>query len=187
MNVGPNTVMNVGGNTAMNVGGNAATNIGRNATTIAGRNTTMKTGGNTAIDTRVPAYVDEVMNVVPGTIVETKRQRIENMEIDAQLFLKNLTHKLEEEKISPKNVYYSKNTNLRWEAFPKKLLERCTRKQNRKRMFVATNIKKCKNPRVLKLFVLFRSQSQVQMDHTIFIDWYNSHFKPTAKILHFPD
>ncbi|XP_015429211.1 PREDICTED: jerky protein homolog-like [Dufourea novaeangliae] len=132
-------------------------------------------------------------------------------EVNPEQFLKTLTDRLRLEGITPKNIYYMKDTTLAWKAFPAKLLEQCKRrksnaakfKKDRVTVSLCVNVSGChkleslfiyrlENPKALKhcrdrLPVLFKCQEEARMDHTIFLDWYENHFKPTVKILQFPD
>ncbi|XP_076651082.1 uncharacterized protein LOC143358083 [Halictus rubicundus] len=147
------------------------------------------------------------------TTAGTQLQGGQNMETETeeQLFLKSFAKKLETEKISHKNIYYAKDTGLAWKAFPKKLLERCMKGENRVSLFekeritvllcvnaAGTNklaplfIHKLEKPKALKhckdeLSVIFMSQSQAQLDHDVFVEWYKKRFKPSVKIFQFPE
>ncbi|XP_076295784.1 uncharacterized protein LOC143216529 [Lasioglossum baleicum] len=162
------------------------------------------------------AYANASPSIVAATPLETAvgttLRGVQNRgtESEGQLFLKDFVKRLEKEKISYKNVYYAKDTGLAWKAFPKKLLERMKGK-NRVSLFEKERvtvllcfnaagshklaplfIHKLEKPKALKhckddLPVIFMSQSQAQMDHDVFTQWYEKHFKPTVKIFQFPE
>ncbi|XP_078053408.1 uncharacterized protein LOC144478910 [Augochlora pura] len=157
---------------------------------------------NAAVDaTPVVAVPRELRNVA------TKSSRCSN----EQLFLKDFARRLAEEKISSRNIYYLKDTVLAWKLIPEKLLEPGMKdrhielKFEKERVTIGLCVSACGSHKLAPLFiykrerpkalkhckdrlpVVFATQPQAQMDHVVFMEWYNKHFKPTVKILQFPD
>nr|XP_033330929.1 tigger transposable element-derived protein 1-like [Megalopta genalis]XP_033330930.1 tigger transposable element-derived protein 1-like [Megalopta genalis]XP_033330931.1 tigger transposable element-derived protein 1-like [Megalopta genalis] len=122
----------------------------------------------------------------------------------ADVFAINLKKIIEEENISLENVYKLDESRLVWKALPTKTLVGKEEKnlgaheakKDRITIGLCANalgthkimpivIYKYKNPRALKheisLPVIFKSQTNVWMDKTIFLDWFENHFKPSVK------
>ncbi|XP_033325562.1 jerky protein homolog-like isoform X2 [Megalopta genalis] len=121
-----------------------------------------------------------------------------------EAFLKNLKIILRDENISLENVYNIYESGLVWKALPTKTLigeeEKDLNEHQMKKDRIAiglcanalgTNkimplvIYKHKNPIALKhevsLPVIFKSQPNAWMDKTLFLDWFENHFKPSVK------
>nr|XP_031834032.1 jerky protein homolog-like [Nomia melanderi] len=154
-------------------------------------------------------YVKEEVMLDEITDLDTPVDGNLPIEVHPEEFLKDLTERLNG--VTRKNVYYMKNTFLAWKAFPTKLLEQCQRKKSKGAKFksdrvtvsLCCNVSGCRKleplfiyriekPKALKhcrdrLPVLFKSQPEARMDRATFLDWYENHFKPTVKILQFPD
>nr|XP_033321306.1 uncharacterized protein LOC117217646 [Megalopta genalis] len=143
----------------------------------------------------------------------TKANAMETMppDLEAQLFLRNFTRRLSQEKIPSKNIYYLKDTGLAWKVIPKNLLAPSLEERHMISKFekecvtIGLCVNLFGNHKLAPLFihkrgrsnalkhcrdqlpVIFASQPRAQMDHAVFTEWYNKHFKPTVRILQFPD
>ncbi|XP_033324606.2 jerky protein homolog-like [Megalopta genalis] len=119
-------------------------------------------------------------------------------------FVKDLKKIMKEENISLENVYNIYESGLLWKAVPtktlageeKRSLSEHKLKEDRIAIGLCANalgthkimplvIYKYKNPIALKhevsLPVIFKSQTNAWMDSTIFLDWFEKHFKPSVK------
>nr|XP_033322222.1 jerky protein homolog-like [Megalopta genalis] len=122
----------------------------------------------------------------------------------ADTFVVNFKKIIEEGNVSLENVYNMDESGLLWKALPTKTLAREEEKdlgghktkRDRITIGLCANalgthkimpivIYKFKNPRALKhevsLPVIFKSQSNACMDKTLFLDWFENHFKPSVK------
>ncbi|XP_033325557.2 jerky protein homolog-like isoform X1 [Megalopta genalis] len=119
-------------------------------------------------------------------------------------FIRNLKTIMKEENITLENVYNIYESGLLWKALPtrtlageeKRNLSEHTARKDRIAIGLCANalgthkimplvIYKHENPIALKhevsLPVIFKSQTNARMDRTIFLDWFEKHFKPSVK------
>ncbi|XP_076377045.1 jerky protein homolog-like [Megalopta genalis] len=122
----------------------------------------------------------------------------------ADAFVNNFKKIIEEENVNLENVYNMAESGLVWKALPTKTLAEEEEKnltghktkKDRITIGLCANalgthkitpivIYKYKNPRALKhevsLPVIFKSQTNAWMDKTLFLDWFENHFKPSVK------
>ncbi|XP_033334442.1 jerky protein homolog-like [Megalopta genalis] len=118
----------------------------------------------------------------------------------ADAFVINFKKIIEEENVNLENVYNMDESGLVWKALPTKTEEQNLSghkaKKDRITIGLCANalgthkimpivIYKYKNPRALKhevsLPVFFKSQTNAWMDKTLFLDWFENHFKPSVK------
>nr|XP_012150520.1 PREDICTED: jerky protein homolog-like [Megachile rotundata] len=123
----------------------------------------------------------------------------------ATKFIEDFTKLLEEDNINMENIYDMDETGLLWKALPPKTL--ADRKEKNLKGFKSRKeriavglcanaygthklmpliINKYENPRALKhsknsLPVVFKSQKNAWMTQTLFVDWYQNHFKPSVR------
>nr|XP_012134947.1 PREDICTED: jerky protein homolog-like [Megachile rotundata] len=134
--------------------------------------------------------------------VGTHKEKLDETELAVENFGKELTELISKENIDEENIYNLEETRLMWKALPQKLLDQDEEQmKDKKKNYItiaycanATGthklpllvINKYPNPRALKhckhlLPVIYKSESNNELDETIFKDWYINHFKSSVR------
>nr|XP_033325492.1 jerky protein homolog-like isoform X2 [Megalopta genalis] len=138
------------------------------------------------------------------SLVKIYREKANADQDEADAFAVNFKEIIEEENINLENVYSMDESRLAWKALPtktlaaeeEKYLSGHTARKDTITIGLCANalgthkimpvvIYKYKNPRALEhevsLPVIFKSQTNARMDGTLFLDWFENHFKPSVK------
>nr|XP_033324208.1 jerky protein homolog-like isoform X3 [Megalopta genalis]XP_033324209.1 jerky protein homolog-like isoform X3 [Megalopta genalis] len=136
-------------------------------------------------------------------LVDRYKQKNNVDQIEPDAFVNNLKKMIKEENISLENIYNMDESALLWKTVPTKILageekNLCGHKAKKERITIGLCVNalgthkimplviyKYKNPRALRhevsLPVIFKSQTNAWMDRTLFLDWFENHFKPAVK------